>query len=63
MGGNVAEWVHDAYSIPSANGSAEIDPLGAQTGDNYVIRGASWSHSQDRGTTPVLPGLWASGAR
>jgi formylglycine-generating enzyme required for sulfatase activity len=46
MGGNVAEWVHDAYSIPSANGSTEIDPLGTQNGDNYVIRGASWSQSK-----------------
>ncbi len=46
MGGNVAEWVHDVYSIPSANGSLQTDPLGAQSGDNYVIRGASWSHSR-----------------
>ena len=46
MGGNVAEWVHDAYGIPAANGATEVDPLGAQSGDNYVIRGASWSHSK-----------------
>lgn len=46
IGGNVAEWVHDVYSIPSANGSISTDPLGAQSGDNYVIRGASWSHSR-----------------
>ncbi|KAA1189003.1 PEGA domain-containing protein [Pseudohalioglobus sediminis] len=46
MGGNVAEWVHDVYIIPSANGDTETDPLGAQSGDNYVIRGASWSHSR-----------------
>jgi len=46
MGGNVAEWVHDVYTIPSANGATEEDPLGAQKGDNYVIRGASWSHSR-----------------
>jgi len=46
LGGNVAEWVHDVYSIPSANGSLQTDPLGAQSGDNYVIRGASWSHSR-----------------
>ena len=46
MGGNVAEWVHDVYSIPSANGATEIDSLGAQSGDNYVIRGASWAHSR-----------------
>ncbi len=46
MGGNVSEWVHDVYSIPSANGATEVDPLGGQSGDNYVIRGASWSHSK-----------------
>ena len=46
LGGNVAEWVHDIYGIPSANGTTEVDPLGAQTGDNYVIRGASWAHSK-----------------
>ncbi len=46
MGGNVAEWVHDVYSIPSANGATEVDPQGAQKGDNYVIRGAGWSHSK-----------------
>jgi len=46
MGGNVAEWVHDVYSIPSANGSTQIDSLGAPSGDNYVIRGASWAQSK-----------------
>jgi len=46
MGGNVSEWVLDVYSIPSADGSTQVDPTGAQTGDNYVIRGAGWSHSK-----------------
>ena len=46
MGGNVAEWVHDVYVIPSANGATVVDPLGPQSGDNYVIRGASWAHSK-----------------
>jgi len=46
LGGNVAEWVHDVYTIPSANGATAVDPLGAQSGDNYVIRGASWAHSR-----------------
>lgn len=46
MGGNVAEWIHDVYTIPSANGATQTDPLGDQSGDNYVIRGASWSHSR-----------------
>lgn len=46
MGGNVAEWVHDGYRIPSANAELEIDPLGAQRGDNYTIRGGSWALSR-----------------
>ncbi len=43
MGGNVAEWVHDVYQISPANAAAETDPTGPQSGDNYVIRGASWA--------------------
>jgi len=46
MGGNVAEWIHDVYTIPAANGTVEKDPTGSQSGDNYVIRGAGWSHSK-----------------
>jgi formylglycine-generating enzyme required for sulfatase activity len=46
MGGNVAEWVHDAYQIPSANAELSIDPLGTQRGDNYTIRGGSWALSR-----------------
>ncbi len=46
MGGNVAEWTHDVYTIPSANGKVEVDPTGGQDGDNYVIRGASWTQSK-----------------
>ena len=46
MGGNVSEWVHDVYSIPAANGATQQDPLGSQSGDYYVIRGASWAHSK-----------------
>ena len=46
MGGNVAEWTHDAYSIPPANASTAVDPLGSQTGDNYVLRGAGWAHAK-----------------
>lgn len=47
MGGNVAEWVHDIYTLTgsdaAAQGVTEKDPLGAQTGSNNVIRGASWA--------------------
>lgn len=46
MGGNVAEWVHDVYSIPAPDSPVTTDPLGPQRGDNYVIRGASWSHAK-----------------
>lgn len=46
MGGNVSEWVHDAYTIPRTNGASEQDPLGRQTGDNYTIRGAAWTHAK-----------------
>ncbi|CAA0091039.1 Serine/threonine-protein kinase pkn1 [Halioglobus japonicus] len=46
MGGNVSEWVHDVYTIPSANAATAKDPLGGQTGDNYVIRGAAWTHAK-----------------
>jgi formylglycine-generating enzyme required for sulfatase activity len=48
MGGNVAEWVHDIYTLTGAEDAAEgvieKDPLGTQTGSNNVIRGASWAH-------------------
>ena len=46
IGGNVAEWIHDVYAIPAANGTVELDPSGGQSGDNYVIRGASWTMSK-----------------
>jgi len=46
MGGNVAEWVHDGYQIPSANAELAIDPLGTQRADNYTIRGGSWALSR-----------------
>ncbi len=44
MGGNVAEWVHDVYALPETSGAVAVDPLGAQNGNNHVIRGASWAH-------------------
>ena len=48
MGGNVAEWVNDVYRIPVPNEAIEEDPLGDPQGDNYTIRGASWSLSRLR---------------
>lgn len=46
MGGNVAEWVHDVYAIPSANAEVAANPLGALSGDNYTVRGGSWALSR-----------------
>jgi formylglycine-generating enzyme required for sulfatase activity len=43
MGGNVAEWVHDVYSMPNSSGVPLLDPLGAQKGSSHTIRGASWA--------------------
>jgi formylglycine-generating enzyme required for sulfatase activity len=44
IGGNVAEWVHDIYTLSESSDISQKDPLGAQTGSNNVIRGASWAH-------------------
>lgn len=46
IGGNVSEWIHDVYAIPSANAELTADPLGAMTGDNYTVRGSSWALSR-----------------
>ena len=42
IGGNVAEWVHDYYEVPSP--ALKTDPLGPLTGDYHVVRGSSWMH-------------------
>jgi len=44
LGGNVAEWVHDVYSIPPADAPLEKDPLGPAAGDLHVILGSSYLH-------------------
>ena len=48
MGGNVAEGVNDVYRVPVPGEATAIDPLGDEQGDNYTIRGASWSMSRLR---------------
>lgn len=45
MGGNVAEWVSDYYTVTVDSGQTLVDPLGPAEGKQHVIRGASWKHS------------------
>lgn len=41
--GNVAEWMHDFYTIYSAGKSqASVDPTGPKQGKHHVVRGSSW---------------------
>jgi formylglycine-generating enzyme required for sulfatase activity len=43
MGGNVAEWCHDYYSIYPYNAQkVNIDPTGPEQGKHHVIKGSSW---------------------
>lgn len=46
LGGNVAEWCHDYYSIyPYKPGQRYQDPAGARDGKHHLIRGSSFKHS------------------
>jgi formylglycine-generating enzyme required for sulfatase activity len=46
LGGNVAEWCHDYYTIYSYSGQKVIlDPLGPRQGKHRVVKGSSWKHS------------------
>jgi len=43
LSGNVAEWVHDYYSVyPDSRGKIARDPLGPDAGRHHVVRGSSW---------------------
>ena len=43
LGGNVAEWCHDFYTIYTYNiNNTDIDPTGDREGQYHVIRGAGW---------------------
>jgi formylglycine-generating enzyme required for sulfatase activity len=44
LGGNVAEWAHDLYSIMPSVELAR-DPVGPAEGEYHVIRGASYLHA------------------
>ena len=47
LGGNVAEWIQDLYTIhPSGTSELVRDPLGAEQGKFHVIRGSSWMHGR-----------------
>ncbi len=45
VGGNVAEWVHDYYTVSADSGAVAVDPAGPADGKQHVIRGASWKQS------------------
>jgi formylglycine-generating enzyme required for sulfatase activity len=45
LGGNVAEWVHDYYTVSVDSSQTLVDPLGPADGKQHVIRGASWKQS------------------
>ena len=46
LGGNVAEWCHDYYTIYAYSGQNIIsDPLGPKQGKHRVVKGSSWKDS------------------
>ena len=42
LGGNVAEWVHDRYTVGATGAALVEDPTGPADGQYHVIRGSSW---------------------
>ncbi len=45
LGGNVAEWTHDLYTVQPAATAVAVDPAAAGEGALRVIRGSSWKSS------------------
>ncbi len=45
LSGNVAEWLHDFYQTQTGLSlKTNKDPMGPESGNYHVIRGASWGH-------------------
>jgi formylglycine-generating enzyme required for sulfatase activity len=42
LGGNVAEWTHDLYTVQPASATAAVDPMAGGAGALHAIRGSSW---------------------
>ena len=42
LGGNVAEWTHDLYTVQPASSTAVVDPIAGGAGALHSIRGSSW---------------------
>ena len=45
LSGNVSEWINDWFDIRPDRGEAVLDPMGPESGDRHVIRGASWARA------------------
>ena len=45
LGGNVAEWTTDLYTVQPASSAVAVDPLSAAPGNMHVVRGSSWRHA------------------
>ena len=46
MGGNVAEWCHEYYSIYLYSAQkVDLDPMGPMEGEHRVVKGSSWKDS------------------
>jgi formylglycine-generating enzyme required for sulfatase activity len=45
LGGNVAEWAHDLYTVQPPATAVAVDPAAAGDGSLRVIRGSSWKSS------------------
>jgi formylglycine-generating enzyme required for sulfatase activity len=45
LGGNVAEWTHDLYTVQPASSAVAVDPLAGGAGGLRVIRGSSWRNA------------------